>query len=232
MSGTQERSTTDATGLTRTRVVLVDDETLVRVGLRLILGADPGIEIVGEASDGLEALDVVRATSPDVVLMDIRMPRLDGLAATERLLAEQPDARVVILTTFDTDEMVLGALRLGAAGFLLKDTPPALIVRHVQDAGAGRTTLSPSVTDRLIASVTRQPKDERREIARQRLDGLTERERDVARAIGRGLSNTEIASELFITVATVKTHISRILEKMPADNRTHIAICVHEAGDV
>jgi len=214
------------------RVVLVDDETLVRVGLRLILGANPAIEIVAEAGDGIEAIEVVRATSPDVVLMDIRMPRLDGLAATERLLAAQPDARIVILTTFDTDEMVLGALRLGAAGFLLKDTPPADIVRHVLDAGAGRTTLSPSVTDRLIASVTHRPRDERRTAARRVLDQLTERERDVARAIGRGLSNTEIASELFITVATVKTHISRILEKMPADNRTHIAICVHEAGDV
>ena len=216
----------------KVRVVLVDDETLVRVGLRLILGADPAIEVVGEAGDGLEALAVVRETSPDVVLMDIRMPRLDGLGATERLLAEQPDARVVILTTFDTDEMVLGALQLGAAGFLLKDTPPPEIVRHVHDAGAGRTTLSPSVTDRLVASVTRQPKDERRAVARRRLDALTERERDVARAIGRGLSNSEIAAELFITVATVKTHISRVLEKLPADNRTHIAICVHEAGDV
>ena len=224
--------TTTGDGRPATRVVLVDDETLVRVGLRLILGADPTIEVVGEAGDGLEALEVVRATSPDVVLMDIRMPRLDGLQATRRLLAEQADARVVILTTFDTDEMVLGALRLGAAGFLLKDTPPAEIVRHVHDAGAGRTTLSPSVTDRLIASVTDQPRDERRAAARQKLDALTERERDVARAIGRGLSNTEIASELFITVATVKTHISRILEKLPADNRTHIAICVHEAGDV
>ncbi|KSW18315.1 response regulator transcription factor [Cellulomonas sp. B6] len=224
--------TTTGDGRPATRVVLVDDETLVRVGLRLILGADPTIEVVGEAGDGLEALDVVRATSPDVVLMDIRMPRLDGLQATQRLLAEQPDARVVILTTFDTDEMVLGALRLGAAGFLLKDTPPAEIVRHVHDAGAGRTTLSPSVTDRLIASVTDQPRDERRAVARRKLDALTERERDVARAIGRGLSNVEIASELFITVATVKTHISRILEKLPADNRTHIAICVHEAGDV
>ncbi len=225
-------TTTEAPDRPLVRVVLVDDETLVRVGLRLILGADPAIEVVGEAGDGLEALDVVRATSPDVVLMDIRMPRLDGLGATERLLAAQPDARVVILTTFNTDEMVLGALRLGAAGFLLKDTPPAEIVRHVHDAGAGRTTLSPSVTDRLIASVTQQPRDERRTHARQRLDTLTERERDVARAIGRGMSNTEIAAELFITVATVKTHISRILEKMPADNRTHIAICVHEAGDV
>lgn len=225
-------TTTGTTTGTTTRVVLVDDETLVRVGLRLILGADPTIDVVGEAGDGLAALDVVRATSPDVVLMDIRMPRLDGLAATERLLAEQPDARVVILTTFDTDEMVLGALRLGAAGFLLKDTPPAEIVRHVHDAGAGRTTLSPSVTDRLIASVTHRPRDERRTAARQRLDALTERERDVARAIGRGMSNAETAAELFITVATVKTHISRILEKLPADNRTHIAICVHEAGDV
>ena len=225
-------TTAEAPARPQVRVVLVDDETLVRVGLRLILGADPAIEVGGEAGDGLEALDVVRATSPDVVLMDIRMPRLDGLAATVRLLAAQPDARVVVLTTFDTDEMVLGALRLGAAGFLLKDTPPADIVRHVHDAGAGRTTLSPSVTDRLIASVTDQPRDERRAAARQKLDALTERERDVARAIGRGLSNTEIASELFITVATVKTHISRILEKLPADNRTHIAICVHEAGDV
>ncbi len=223
---------TTAQEVTTVRVVLVDDETLVRVGLRLILGADPGIEVVGEAGDGLEALDVVRSTAPDVVLMDIRMPRLDGLAATERLLAEQPEARVVVLTTFDTDEMVLTALRLGAAGFLLKDTPPAEIVRHVRDAGAGRTTLSPSVTDRLIASVTQRPKDERRTVARERLDSLTERERDVARAIGRGRSNAEIASELFITIATVKTHISRILEKLPAENRTHIAICVHEAGDV
>lgn len=215
-----------------TTVLLVDDQPLLRTGFRLVIDSEPDLEVVGEAADGRVALDQVAALAPDVVLMDIRMPRLDGLAATERLLTERPDARVVILTTFDTDEMVLGALRLGAAGFLLKDTPPAEIVRHVLDAGAGRTTLSPSVTDRLIASVTQRPRDERRTAARERLDQLTERERDVARAIGRGLSNAEIASELFITVATVKTHISRILEKMPAENRTHIAICVHEAGDV
>ena len=211
------------------RVALVDDDPLVRAGLRMILGGSAHIDIVGEAGDGQEALDLVAREAPDVVLMDIRMPRMDGLAATKALRARGDRTRVIVLTTFDADEMVLTALRSGAAGFLLKDTPPAALVEAVGRVALGEPTLSPSVTAQLIATVVSVP-DDRRRVARERLGRLTERERAVALAIGRGLSNAEIAAELYLGVATVKTHIGHLFTKLEATNRVQIAREVHDAG--
>lgn len=210
-------------------VLLVDDDALVRSALRLILGGDPAITVVGEASDGQEGVALVESLRPDVVLMDIRMPRLDGLAATERALALQPDLVVVVLTTFDTDDMVLSALRLGARGFLLKDTPPADLVAAVRAAAAGQPMLSPSVTGQLIAAVAASGPRKDAE-ARARLATLTEREHEVALAVASGQSNAEIAASLFMSVATVKSHVGRLFGKLGVENRVQVAICVHEAG--
>lgn len=216
------------------RVVLVDDDPLVRAGLRMILGGSPVIEVVGEAGDGVEGVDLVRRLRPDIALMDIRMPRRDGLEATRLLVGQAGDGalrptRVLVLTTFDTDDMVLQALRIGAAGFLLKDTPPAQLVDAVLGVAAGAPMLSPSVTARLIARVA-QDADPRVGAAQRRLATLTDREREVAVAIGRGLSNAEIADELLMGVPTVKAHVSRLLTKLGADNRVQVALTVHDAG--
>jgi DNA-binding NarL/FixJ family response regulator len=215
------------------RVVVADDQTLVRTGFRMILTAD-GIDVVAEATTGTEAVDAVRRTCPDVVLMDIRMPRLDGLAATQRL-SEQPDApAVIVLTTFDADEYVVRALANGATGFLLKDTSPPMIVEAIQRVAAGEPMLSPSVTTQLIRRVvetTSVGSDSARACsAAARLANLSEREHDVAVAVGHGKSNADIANELFMSVATVKAHVSHILVKLDAANRVQVAICVHEAG--
>jgi DNA-binding NarL/FixJ family response regulator len=224
-----------AATITRIRVVIVDDDALVRAGLRMILAGASDIEIVGEASDGIQALDVVAAAAPRVVLMDIRMPRRDGLEATRLLLESQRQsarlrpASVIVLTTFDTDELVLEALRIGASGFLLKDTPPERLVQAVRDVAAGHPILSPSVTAQLIARVS-SVDDTRRGAALARLDVLTAREREVAIAVGRGMSNAEISGELFMSVSTVKTHGTRLLAKLGADNRVQIALTVHDAG--
>jgi DNA-binding NarL/FixJ family response regulator len=215
--------------VTPIRVVLVDDEALVRSGLRLILEGDPALRVVGEAGDGQAGIELVAANDPDVVLMDIRMPRLDGLAATRELLAERPDLKIIVLTTFDTDEMVLTALRLGASGFLLKDTPPAELIDAVRQVTSGRTALSQPVITQLIKTATDRPEPERRSEAAARLGRLTPRERAVAIAIARGLSNAEIAEAHFVSVTTVKTHVGRILDKLAVGNRVQIAICVHSA---
>ncbi|MBG0829350.1 response regulator transcription factor [Planomonospora sp. ID67723] len=214
------------------RVLIVDDDALVRAGLSLILGGSGDIIVVGEAADGDEVPPLVAGHRPDVVLMDIRMPRVDGLTATERLRAAAPAPEVVILTTFHADSQVLRALRAGAAGFLLKDTPPGDLVTAIRRVGAGEPILSPAVTRQLIAHVADGGAGSRRERALGLLAGLSEREREVALAVGRGRSNAEIAAELYMSVATVKAHVSRILTKLGLNNRVQIALLVHDAGQL
>ena len=213
------------------RVLVVDDDALVRAGLSMLLAGADDIEIVGEAADGSEVAQAVAEHRPDVVLMDIRMPGLDGLAATELVRAQDDAPEVIVLTTFDADDYVLRALRAGAGGFLLKDTPPAEIVRAVRVVAAGEPMLSPTVTRRLMAHVAEGERGERRRHARERLDGLTDREREVAVAIGLGKTNAEIGRELFMSVATVKAHVSRVLDKLELNNRVQIALLAHDAGD-
>jgi DNA-binding NarL/FixJ family response regulator len=212
------------------RVLLVDDDPLVRSGLRMMLAGAAQVDVVGEADDGRGVLAAVDLHRPDVVLMDIRMPQLDGIAAT-RLLRGQPDPpAVVVLTTFDADEHVLRALRAGAAGFLLKDTPPADIVRAIELVHAGDGMLSPAVTRRLIALVAGDDEEAARgERARERLAALTAREHEVALAVGAGRANAEIAAELHMSVATVKAHVSRLLAKLEVENRIQIALLVQDA---
>ena len=212
------------------RVLIADDDALVRGGLRMILGGQDGLEVVGEARDGVEAVELAAGLSVDVVLMDIRMPRRDGLAATELLVAGDRAPAVIVLTTFDTDDSVFTALRLGASGFLLKDTQPGQIVEAVRRVAAGEPILSPSVTAQLIAAVTGPQALDRRTAARRLLATLTEREREVALAIGAGRSNAEIATRLYMSVATVKAHVTRVILKLGVENRVQIAICVHDAG--
>ncbi|WP_336113846.1 response regulator transcription factor [Streptomyces sp. PTD9-10] len=212
------------------RLLLVDDDPLVRAGLALMMGGSGDIEIVGEAADGDQVEDAVRRTRPDVVLMDIRMSSVDGLTAT-RSLRERADApEVVVLTTFHADEQVLHALRAGAAGFVLKDTPPAEIVDAVRRVAAGEPVLSPAVTRQLMRHAAGTAADSRQERARERLAALGDREREVAVAVGRGLANAQIAAALFMSVATVKTHVSRILAKLGLNNRVQIALLAYDAG--
>ncbi|WP_422751709.1 response regulator [Micromonospora sp. WMMD1219] len=216
------------------RVLIVDDDPLVRGALSMILGGVPDLAVVGEAADGAEVPAAVAAHAPDVVLMDIRMPRVDGLAATEALRATAEPPEVLVLTTFDADEQVLRALRAGASGFLLKDTPPAEIVAAVRRVAAGEATLSPAVTRKLIAHVTGTAPvpgaDPKRERAVRLLDGLSEREREVAVLLGRGRTNAEISAELFMSVATVKAYVSRLLTKLDLNNRVQVALLVQDAG--
>ncbi|MWB99995.1 response regulator transcription factor [Agromyces seonyuensis] len=215
------------------RVVVVDDDPMVRSALATMLGVDPGILLVGEAGDGEEGIDVVQRERPDVVLMDVRMPVRDGLSATTAVLRLPEPPRVVILTTFDADDTVLEALRLGASGFLLKDTPPDRLAAAIRDAAAGAPALSPSVASQVIAAATapgRARADDARAAARARLGGLTPRERDVARELGAGRSNAEIAAALFLSVPTVKAHVGAILAKSRAENRVQLALLVHDAG--
>jgi DNA-binding NarL/FixJ family response regulator len=213
-----------------TSVLVVDDDPLVRVGLVIMLGGAPDITVVGEAKDGTEVLPMVDRHRPDVVLMDIRMPALDGLSATEALRARGSAPEVIILTTFDADVHVLRALRAGAAGFLLKDTPPGEIVAAIRQVAQGLPVLSPAVTRRLINRVAETDYHQRRDSALIRLDQLSDREREVAVAVGHGKSNAEIAGELFLSVPTVKTHVSSVLTKLGMNNRVQIALLVHDAG--
>ncbi len=215
---------------TAIRLLLVDDDPLVRAGLALMLGGAADIEIVGEAADGGEVDDAVERTRPDVVLMDIRMPSVDGLTATERLRARPDAPQVVVLTTFHADEQVLHALRAGAAGFVLKDTPPAEIVDAVRRVAAGEPVLSPAVTRQVMRHAAGTAAGPRQARARERLALLNDREREVAVAVARGLANASIAAELFMSVATVKTHVSRILARLGLNNRVQIALLAHDAG--
>ncbi|WP_211239659.1 response regulator [Jiangella gansuensis] len=211
-------------------VLIVDDDALVRAGLSMMLAGVPELRIVGEAADGADVPALVESTRPDVVLMDIRMPKVDGLAATEALRRRADPPEIVILTTFDTDDHVLRALRAGATGFLLKDTPPADIVAAVRRAAAGEPILSPSVTRQLIAHVADGDDGARLRRAAEQLAELSEREREVAVAIAHGKSNAEISAELYMSVATVKAHVSRVLTKLGLNNRVQIALLVHDAG--
>ncbi|GAB3250272.1 response regulator transcription factor [Kineosporia babensis] len=212
------------------RVLIVDDEPLVRAGLTMVIGSSRDITVVGEAADGNEVAAAVDTYAPDVVLMDIRMPTLDGLAATEQLRTRPDPPEVIVLTTFDADEYVLRALRAGAGGFLLKHTPPAEILRAITRVAAGEPILSPTVTRQLIAHLSDTGAAGRRQHATAALHQLSPREREVAVAVGQGKPNAEIAGELFMSVATVKAHISRILAKLELNNRTQVALLAHDAG--
>ena len=212
------------------RVLLVDDDPLVRAGLRMILATAADLEVVGEVDDGARAVAAVLKHRPDVVLMDIRMPEMDGITATAAVRRLDSPPQVVVLTTFQADEQVMSALRAGAAGFLLKDTPPAEIMSAVRLVASGEAMLSPSVTRTLLSHLGDAQASERRRNATQRLAMLTDREREVAVAVGSGASNAEVATSLFMSEATVKSHVSRLLVKLDVANRVHIAIVVHDAN--
>lgn len=213
-------------------VLLVDDDPLVRSGLAMMLGGAPDLRVVAQAVDGAEVPRLIAEWSPQVVLMDIRMPGTDGLTATERLRAMENAPEVIILTTFDADEHVLRALRAGAAGFVLKDTPPSEIVDAIRLVVQGYPVLSGSVTRRLIDKVVEGDGDERRARARERVAMLNTREQEVALEIGHGRSNAEIAARLYASVPTVKTHVSSIFTKLGLNNRVQIALLVHDAGEL
>jgi DNA-binding NarL/FixJ family response regulator len=208
------------------RVLVADDQALVRSGFRMLLGGEADMEIVAEAGNGLEAVDKAARFDPTVVLMDIRMPELDGLEATRRILAADPTARVLVLTTFDLDEYVYEALRAGASGFVLKDEPPEQLLAAIRVVAAGEALLSPAVTKRVIGQFTRLP----HRAPPPELDDLTERELDVFRLIARGLSNAEIGQELYISETTVKTHITHLLQKLGLRDRVQAVVLAYETG--
>jgi DNA-binding NarL/FixJ family response regulator len=213
------------------KVLLVDDDALVRAGLRIILSSADDLQVVGEADDGARAMAAVREHRPDVVLIDIRMAQMDGITATAALRRLDPAPQVIVLTTFHADEQVMSALRAGASGFLVKDTPPAQIINAIRVVASGDAIISPSVTRTLLSHFGDSQASERRRAAAQRLATLTDREREVAIAIGTGASNAEVATSLFMSEATVKAHVSRLFSKLDAANRVQIAILVHDANN-
>jgi len=208
------------------RVLVADDQSMVRAGFRMLLSGQEDIEVVAEASNGLEAVDKAARFDPTVILMDIRMPELDGLEATRRILATDDRARVLILTTFDLDEYVYEALRAGASGFVLKDDPPEQLLAAIRTVAAGEALLSPGITKRVIKQFTRIPQP----IPPKELEQLTERELDVFRLIAQGLSNAEIGRELYISDTTVKTHITHILQKLKLRDRVQAVVLAYQAG--
>jgi DNA-binding NarL/FixJ family response regulator len=213
-----------------TRVLIADDQALVRAGFRVLIDSAPDLEVVGEAADGVQAVALARSTSPDVVLMDIRMPDMDGLAATREIAAGPDGPRVIILTTFDIDEYVFEALRSGASGFLLKDTDPDELLQAIRVVAAGEALLAPSVTRLLIEEFATRPDPHR--TPPEALSVLTEREREVLGLVARGLSNHEIAAELVISPATAKTHVSRVMMKLGARDRAQLVVIAYETGHV
>ncbi|MFX0539633.1 response regulator transcription factor [Ornithinimicrobium sp. Y1847] len=220
--------------MSRPQVVLVDDDPLVRAGLRMMLGGRDGVDVVAEGQDGDEAVALVGKYRPDVLLMDIRMARMDGLTATREVLARYPETKVLVLTTFDADEFVMEALRVGARGFVLKDTPPDRLVAAVHEVAAGDHALSPSVAALLVSQVREGAEgggraEDRAGRARRQLEVLTERELEVARAVARGGANADIARELYLGVPTVKAHMSSIMAKLGVTNRVQVALLVHDA---
>lgn len=213
------------------RVVLVDDQELIRVGFRLVLEAEDDISVVGESADGLDAIDVVLTARPDVVLMDVRMPRLNGIEATARIVELVPDARILVLTTFDLDEYAFGALSAGASGFLLKDAQRSELIAAVRALHRGDAVVSPRVTREMLTQWVRpRAQSSAQAHVEDPTKALTERERDVFLSMARGLSNAEIATELFLSESTVKTHIGRILAKLQARDRVHAVILAYQAG--
>ena len=210
------------------KVLIADDQSLVRAGFRVLIDSAADLEVVGEAADGREAVELTRSLHPDVVLMDVRMPEMDGLAATREIVHGSEGPRVIVLTTFDIDEYVFEALRAGASGFLLKDMEPAELLLAVRVVAAGDALLSPRVTRRLIEEFATRPDPHRTPPAA--LDVLTQREREVLELVARGLSNTEIAGELVISPATAKTHVSRVMMKLDAHDRAQLVVAAYEAG--
>ena len=210
-------------------VLIVDDQALVRAGFRMILEAEEDMEVVGEAADGREAVDEARRLRPDVVLMDVRMPEVDGIEATRRLLGDAADTKVVMLTTFDMDEYVYDALRAGASGFLLKDVPPEQLVAGIRAVASGDALLAPSVTRRVIEEFVRRPPASVRTLP-AKLDDLTARELEVLKLIARGFSNAEIATELFVSETTVKTHVAHVLMKLDLRDRVQAVVLAYESG--
>ena len=209
-----------------TRVLVADDQSMVRAGFRMLLSGQEDIDVVAEASNGLEAVEKAERFDPDVVLMDIRMPELDGLEATRRILAEDATTRILVLTTFDLDEYVYEALRAGASGFVLKDDPPEQLLAAIRTVAAGDALLSPTVTKRVIEQFTRIP----RPTPPKEIEELSARERDVLRLVARGLSNAEIGQELFISETTVKTHVTHVLQKLNLRDRVQVVVLAHQAG--
>ena len=210
-------------------VLIADDQALVRAGFHMILDAEPGIDVVGEAADGAEAVTMVRRVRPDVVLMDIRMPNMDGLAATREILSsEDATTRVIVLTTFDLDDYIYEALRVGASGFLLKDTPPEQLVDAIRIVAGGEALLSPSVTSRVIAEFAGRP--DSRPAPPPGYGDLTDREREVLELMARGMSNAEIAAHLVVSETTVKTHVARVLGKLHLRDRVQAVVLAYESG--
>jgi DNA-binding NarL/FixJ family response regulator len=210
------------------RVLIVDDDDLMRAGLRAVLSSDDTIEVLGEAGDGAAGVEAAKKAQPDVVLMDVRMPDLDGVSATRQLVASMPESKVVILTTFEEDEYVFGALRAGASGFLLKRTAPEALIAAIHAVAAGESLLSPSVTRTVIDRMARQPLVN--DTSRTQLEELTQREREVLAQVARGLTNVEIAEALVVEPSTVKTHVAHILRKLRLRDRVQAVIFAYESG--
>jgi DNA-binding NarL/FixJ family response regulator len=215
-----------------TRILLVDDQPMLRMGYRMILDAQPDLNVVGEADNGLEAIELTNRLEPDIVLMDVRMPHLDGVQATERIVASGSDSRIIILTTFDLDEYAYGALRAGASGFLLKDAPPPDMLSAIRAVATGDAVVAPSVTRRLLSQFGRHlpAPDQLADPPDSRLETLTPRERELLIEVARGLSNAEIADRLVVSEATVKTHVGRILSKLGLRDRVQIVVFAYETG--